>query len=137
MSEEQEQLRHYGERLLTARYNFWCGSLTAQAVFASVAVALVTAGSGGSDWRLVLLGAVALTAMALLLLNFAMTKSAYELIGKRIQSPENELSESGQKKDIRNAGLRHTLIRVFEWLTTGAFIAEIALLFLILVGAKA
>lgn len=102
------------DRIRAARYSLWSGMLTAHTVLLSVAVALLPGAVKTVAWRFKSVGFIAILCMFLVLLCFLLTKVQYEAIGQRLSDPEQELTVSSQKHDIRWANIRFNLIKTFE-----------------------
>jgi len=97
MDDYDGRLQQIAERTLTAKLSLWSALLTAHTVLLSVAVAILLTVKPLEAWRFKLGGFIAIVCMLVLLLNFALTKSQYELIGQRLTNPDGELSESERK----------------------------------------
>lgn len=108
------RLQQITERTLTAKLSLWSALLTAHTVLLSVAVALLVTVKPLEAWRFKLGGIITIVCMLVLLLNFALTKSQYELMGQRLTNPDGGLSESERKRDLRSAILRWRLSGIAE-----------------------
>jgi len=127
MDDYDERLQQIAERTLTAKLSLWSALLTAHTVLLSVAVAILLTVKPLEAWRFKLGGFIAIVCMLVLLLNFALTKSQYELIGQRLTNPDGELSESERKGDLRSAMLRWCLSGISESVAIIGLGAEVVL----------
>lgn len=114
MDKYDARLQHITERTLTAKFSFWSAMLTAHTVLLSVAVALLATDTATERWAFKLIGYMAIICMFLLLLNFALAKSQYEVIGRRLAAAEEDLSEAARARDLRLANLRWYLTHACE-----------------------
>jgi hypothetical protein len=128
MDDYDGRLQQIAERTLTAKFGLWSALLTAHTVLLSVAVALLVTVKPLEAWRFKLGGFIAIFCMVVLLLNFALTKSQYELIGQRLTNPNAELSESERNRDLRSAMFRRCLSTVCETVAILGLGAEVVLL---------
>ncbi len=122
------RVQHVVERALAAKFGLWAALLTSHTVMLSVAVALLVAVKPVEAWFFRLTGFIAVICMLLVLLNLALTKSQYELIGKRLADPEADLREATRAQDLRQAGRRHRFFLITEFVAVSGLAAE-ALLF--------
>ena len=113
MDEYDERLQQIIERTLTARFSLWAALLTAHTVMLSVSVALVSARHIGVCF-FKLCGCIAVCCVIAILLNFWLTKSQYEQIGRRTAGREVELSQSERERDLRHAQIRRSFSFFFE-----------------------
>jgi hypothetical protein len=114
MDDYEERRQQISERMLTAKFSLWSALLTAHTVMLSVVVALLVTVKPTDAWRFKLGGFIAILSMAMLLLNFALTKSQYERIGQRLSNPGAELSESERTQDEQHALLRQRVSTLGE-----------------------
>ncbi len=114
MDNYEWRLQQIAERALTAKFSLWSALITAHTVLLSVAVALFVTVKPPEAWRFKLCGFIAIVCLVVLLLNFALTKSQYELIGQRLVNADTELSESERNRDLRSASLRRNLSAIGE-----------------------
>jgi hypothetical protein len=114
MGDYDGRLQQIAERTLMAKFGLWSALLTAHTVILSVAVALLVTAKPTEAWRFKLGGFIAIFCMVVLLLNFVLTKSQYEQIGRRLADSEAELSESERSQDLRHALLRRQLSAIGE-----------------------
>lgn len=114
MDDYDSRIQQIAERTLSAKFGLWSALLTAHTVLLSVAVALLVVVKPPEAWRFKLCGFIAIVCIVVLLLNFALAKSQYELIGQRLVNAETELSESERNRDLRNASLRRNLSVISE-----------------------
>ena len=128
MDKYDERLQQITERTLTARFSLWAALLTAHTVMLSVSVALLVTAKHIEVCFFKLCGFIAICCMIAVLLNFWLTKSQYEQIGRRTAEPEAELSESERKRDLRQALTRRRFNSIFEIVAFLGLFAE-ALLF--------
>lgn len=127
MDDYDGRLQQIAERTLTAKLSLWSALLTAHTVLLSVVVALLVTVKSFEASRFKLGGFIAIVCMLVLLLNFALTKAQYELIGQRLTNPNGELSESERKRDLRSAMLRWRLSRIRESVAIVGLGAEVVL----------
>ncbi len=80
----------------------------------SVSVALLVTAKPIGVCLFKLCGFIAICCMIMVLLNFWLTKSQYEQIGRRSAEPKAELSESERNKDLRDARIRWHFNSIFE-----------------------
>ena len=106
MDNYDERHQQVAERALTAKFSFWSALLTAHTVLVSVAVALVVTAIPAQKGAFKLVGYIGILCIALLLLNFAVTKSQYETIGRRLRNPDRNLSDAQRSQDLMNAHRR-------------------------------
>jgi ABC-type uncharacterized transport system fused permease/ATPase subunit len=76
-----DRLQQVAERTLAAKFSLWTGLLTAHTVLLSVAAAILVTVTPPAGWSFRLAGLIAIFCVVVLLLNFALTKAQYELIG--------------------------------------------------------
>jgi len=114
MDKYDERLQQVVERTLTAKFSFWSAMLTVHTVLLSVAVALLATDTATERWAFKLVGYMAIICMFLLLLNFALAKSQYDVIGQRLAAAEEDVSEAARARDIRRANLRWCLTHACE-----------------------
>jgi hypothetical protein len=114
MDDHESRLQHIAERTLSANFALWSALLTSHAVVLSVAVALLVTVKPPEAWRFKLAGFIGIACIVLLLLNFVLTKSQYELIGQRLTHPNGELSEAEQNRDLHRTTIRRSLAKIAE-----------------------
>lgn len=102
------------ERALAAKFGLWGALLTSHTVMLSVAGALLLAVKPVDAWPFTLIGVIAIICIPLVLLNFVLTKSQYEVMGKRVVNPAAELGETTRVRDLRHAVIRHGFSGVAE-----------------------
>ena len=128
MDDYDKRLQQIAERTLTAKFSFWSSLLTAHTVLLSVAVALLVADVTAEKSVFKFVGYVAILCVVLLLLNFAVAKSQYEIIGQRLAKPEVELTESERVQDLRSAMFRRCISTTGETVSILGLGAEVVLL---------
>lgn len=97
-----------------AKFGLWGALLTSHTVMLSVAVALLLAVRPVEAWPFSLISVIAIVCIPLVLLIFVLTKSQYEVIGKRVANPEADLDETTRVRDLRQAVIRHRFSAVAE-----------------------
>lgn len=115
MDKYAERLQQIKERTLSAKSSLWSALLTAHTVLLSVAVVLLVTQHPPLPWGFKLSGFLAILCMALLLLNFALTKAQYQIIGQRLANPEAELPDSVRDREVGQANFRWRLSEVCEF----------------------
>lgn len=128
MDDYDQRLQQIIERVLAAKSSFWSGLLTAHTVLLSVAVTLLVANFTAEKYAFKFVGYVAIFCVALLLLNFAIVKAQYEIIGQRLAMPATELTQSQQIRDIKNAEFRQFISIAIEMVTILGLGTEVVLL---------
>ena len=113
VNEYDERLQQVVERTLSAKFSLWAALLTAHTVVLSVSVALVSSEhTRASFFRLC--GFVATCCVIAVLVNFWLTKSQYEQIGRRTADPKGPLPAEERERDLRHAKIRRSLSSVLE-----------------------
>lgn len=128
MDDYDGRLQQIAERTLAAKFGLWSALLTAHTVLLSVAVALLVTVKPLEAWRFKLGGFIAIFCMVVLLLNFALTKSQYELIGERLTNPDTELSASERNRELQSAKFRRRVSALGETIAIFGLAAEVVLL---------
>lgn len=128
MDEYAERQQQIVERTLSAKFSLWFALLTAHTVLLSVAVALLVADVTAERSVFKFVGYLAILCVAILLLNFAVAKSQYEIIGQRLAEPEAEPTESERVQDLQRAMFRRCLSSTGETVSILGLGAEVVLL---------
>ncbi len=124
MNDYDARLQQVVERTLAAKSGLWVGLLTSHTVMLSVAVALLVTVNPTEAWPFKLIGVLAIISVLLVLLNQALTKAQYELIGRRLTNPEADLPEAARIRDLKHANLRHRITHITECIAVISLAAE-------------
>jgi uncharacterized membrane protein len=128
MDNYESRIQQIVERTRSAQGSLWSALLTAHTVVLSVAVALLVTVTPSEAWQLRWAGFIATVCVVVLMLNFALTKSHYELIGQRLTDPSAEISESERNADLRKAAFRRRLAAIGDAVAISGLSVEVVLL---------